>query len=122
MKTVKKLTDKQTAGIALDFKLKYKAIFLKLNKLKVGDKVITEFDYQRLAYNHKGKATNKVTFKKEGVGTLKEDKQGCLYIESDEDFYFYQLQTTEYRGKFIEQYIGEKRKSIVKLGSTTWIS
>lgn len=122
MKKVKKLTDKQIAGIALNFKLKYKLIFLKLNKLKVGDKVLAEFSFQRLVTDRRGKGTGTATFQSEAIGTLKEDEQGCLYIESDEEFVFYKLQTFYKRNKINEGYASYKKKSIIKLGPTTWIS
>ena len=89
--------------------LKYKEEFLKLNDLKIGDKVTLDFPYHRV-YKEPRKEPNRVTWEKQAEGILKEDEQGYLYAESLENMDFYRFDNHFRR----PEYKLEKRKSVFK--------
>jgi len=97
----------QTKEIKRQMRIKYGEEFLRMNNLKVGDKVTLEFPYEKV-YNQPRVGMSRVTFKKEAEGILKLDENGFLYAESLENFSFYQLQTDKKK----DYYKHSQRKSI----------
>lgn len=106
----------ETKKLHIEFLKTYRDEFLKLNNLKIGDKIEIEFDYQVLRSSYNRREQNAYTFQKLCKGILKLDDDGCLYAESLDDFTFYsnvpiRPDSNKYGWR------SESRKSIKKFGT-----
>ena len=94
--------------------------FLKINNLKIGDIVEAEFSYNYLRSKYKQSGHDCYFEKKRAKGVLKLGASNCLLIESVDDFSFYHQESNGFSGRSYKTwYVETKRKSIIKLGTTT---
>ena len=93
---------------------KYGEEFLKLNNLKVGDRIRTAFTYEVVTQIPRSKGKEKRKHKKIADGILKIDERGMLYAESDELMSFYTVSFDFYNRKIFNL---KKQKSKIKLGA-----
>lgn len=93
--------------------VEFKNKFLQLNQLVLGDKIECHFHFEVLRTKHIGSGMDKFSFSRDAMGILKEDKNGVLYCESEEDFSFFHLTDNGLTGRSRrEWYKEEKRKAI----------
>ena len=93
---------------------KYGEEFLKLNNLKVGDRIRTAFPYEVVTQIPRSKGKEIREHKKIADGILKLDERGMLYAESDELMSFYTISFDFYNRKIFNH---KQQKSKIKLGA-----
>lgn len=104
-----------------EYLLMIKECILKENDLKIGDRILWEFDHDIIRSGYKRGTQAKYNIKKLCEGILKEDENGFLYAESIEDLDFYQ---SKYKNEFKmtgHYYKLVKKKSKHYFGSG-WVS
>ena len=93
----------------------YKKEFLRINNLKLGDEIETEFSYTSLHPKYKSRQMERFTEYKIGKGILKENSDG-LFVESNENFNFHFLTSNNLTGRSRrENYKTIHKKSIYKI-------
>ena len=97
----------------IEFLHKYRDEFLRINGLKVGDKITMEFPYEVARSGYKRRGQEIYTYKKSMEGVLKVDDNGVLFAESID---FVDNYTTKTKGRSTE-YVCQKIKSKVKFGT-----
>lgn len=109
---MKDLIMPDTKRLQTEFLVNYGNELLRINGLKVGDEIETEFEYEKTSTRYKSREIDKYTYKKLAKGILKIDDNSCLYAESIENMQFYEY--VQERRKYY--YKSVMKKSIKRFG------